>query len=209
MKKENVFQFIIVIVGIFSIIVNFRLFGDWRGIFYYTIISNIYVTIFYMAVLILKCKNKLLRDTKYYVLKGMMLVSILCTMLIYFGIINSNESVYVGHQFECNMVHLVMPILTLIECILYKKGNMLRYRYTLIWGSAAVVYLSFLVLYRKLLNGTFLNGKKYPYSIIDFEKYGVAKCLINCLLIFAVFLIIGIIVVFFDNKMECERDGDA
>ena len=207
MKKENILQLAIVIIGIISITINFILFKDWRGIFYYTILSNIYVVIFYGVTLIKKIRKDFTKNEKYYVLKGLMLLSILCTMIVYFGVISSKESVYYGHPFECNMVLIVMPLLTLIECGLFEDKKVLKYRYVPLWGSTSIFYIGFLIFYRKVLNGTFLNGRKYPYDIINLEKYSIQSCLINCLLVFIVFLILGILIVLFDNKMK-KKYGD-
>lgn len=206
--KKSILQILIVVIGIISITLNFILFKDWHGIFYYTILSNIYVTLFYAVTLFLKFKNKLVKTEKYYFLKGLMLVAILCTMLVFFGVINNKDSVYVGHSFECTMVHIVMPILALIECGIFEDKKVLKYRYVPFWGCTSILYLGLLVFYRKVLNGTFLNGRKYPYDIINLEKYGITKCLINCIFVFIIFLILGILVVFFDNKMKSKKCGD-
>lgn len=208
MKKETIFQLIIVLTGIFSVTVNFVLFKDWRGIFYYTILSNIYVTGFYTFVLMQKVRGKFVKNEKYYMLKGLMLLSILCTMLVYFGIINNSESVYAGHQFECNLVHIVMPVLALFECGFFEDKRVLKYKYVPLWGSTSILYLGCLIFYRKVLNGTFLNGKKYPYNIINFEKYSIARCILNCITVFIIFLILGVIIVLFDNKMKNKKNGD-
>ena len=209
MKKENFFQSVIVIVGILSLILNFILFKDWRGIFYYTILSNTYVVFFYLTTLLLKKKNKLIKNDKYYMFKGLMLVSVLCTMFIYFGVMNNGESIYVGHRLECDMVHVVMPLLALSEFFLFEKRGKLKYRYVPIWGITSIIYLGILSLYRVVFDGTFLRGNKYPYSIINYEKYGIIKCLINCTLIFAVFILLGIIIVFIDKKINDRKNGDC
>ena len=206
--KKSILQILIVITGIVSLVLNFMLFEDWRGIFYYTILSNIYVTLFYAITLFLDLKNKLIKKERYYFFKGLMLVSILCTMLVFFAIINSKDSVYVGHPFECTMVHIVMPVLALIECAFFENKKVLKYEYVPLWGCTSILYLGFLAFYRSVLNGTFLDGKKYPYDIINLEKYGMSKCLVNSILVFIIFMILGVLVVFFDNKMKNKRCGD-
>ena len=209
MKKEDFFQLSIVVIGIISLIMNFILFKDWRGIFYYTILSNMYVVFFYLSVLLLKRKNKLVKNEKYHVLKGLMLVSVLCTMFIYFGVMNNNESIYVGHRLECDMVHIVMPLLALSECILFEKRGVLKYKYVPIWGSTSILYIGILTFYKVVLNGTFLRGRTYPYSILNYEKYGITKCIINCIAIFVVFIVLGILIVFIDNKTKDRGNGDC
>ena len=166
MKKENIFQFIIVLIGIISVVLNFMLFKDWRGVFYYTILSNIYVILFYSITLIIKKSKKIVKNDMYYMFKGLMLLQIMCTMIVYFGIMNTPDSIYINNRLECNMVHVVVPLLVLADFILFEKKGQLKYKFIPIWGSTSVIYLLILSIYRFVLNGLFFRDKEYIYDII-------------------------------------------
>ena len=126
MKKSNILQLLIVIIGIDSITINLILFKDWKGIFYYTIISNTYVTLLYGVSLCLSLRNKLVKNNTYYMMKGLMLLSIMCTMFIFFFVVGSKDGVYSGHPVECLTVHLLMPVLAMLECLLFENKKVLK-----------------------------------------------------------------------------------
>ena len=178
------------------------LYKDWRGIFYYTILSNFYVVLFYGITLCLEFKNKLNKSNGYYMSKGFMLLAILSTMFIFFLVVNNQDSVYSGHPVQSYLAHLVIPVLTLLECALYEDKNVLRYRYVIYWDLMNVFYTLVLVIYRGVFKGVFLEGKHYPYDVMNFEKLGAVKGITNCLYILVFFTVIGSIIVFFDNKMK-------
>ena len=123
-------------------------------------------------------------------------------MLVYFIAINGQDSIYVNHPLECYSVHLAIPILTLLECVLFENKRVLKYSFVLKWMLICTVYTLILVGYRKIFNGTFLEGKAYPYDIINFEELGIWRGIINCLAILCFFVLIGAIIIFVDNKMK-------
>lgn len=57
-NKNAIFELIIVIVSAIAIILNFYLFKDWRGVLYYTIISNILVFVFLSYIINKKIKRE-------------------------------------------------------------------------------------------------------------------------------------------------------
>ena len=202
MKKRNILQAIIVVIGIISIALNFMLFKDARGLFYYTILSNIYVVGFYLTTIILDANDKLVKNNRYYILKGLMLLCIVSTMLVYFAAVDAKDNIYAGHMLECYSVHLVIPMLAVIECLFFENKGVLKYRYIPMWALTSFVYLAVLIFYHEVLNGTFLEGKTYPYDIMNFEKIGWTKGLINCASILLAFNVLGLIIVFIDNRMK-------
>ena len=209
MKKETILQILIVVIGVFALTINFMLFKDWRGLFYYTILSNIYVTGFYFVTLCLKAQNKLVKNDKYYALKGLMLLEILGAMIVYFVAVNEDNSIYSGHNFECYMVHIVMPVLALIECLFCEEKGYLKYKYLIGWSFSLVIYCLILIGYNNIFNGKFLNGKTYPYDVMNFEKLGILRGTINCFAVLIAFIIIGSLIVLIDNKMKANRNvGD-
>ena len=202
MKEENIFKLAIVVIGIISIILNFMLFQDWRGIFYYTIISNLYVVGFYLVTLILNVKKKLVKNDTYYMSKGLMLLMIICTMLIYNLIVASNNNIYTGHPIECYSVHLLIPILATIECLCFENKGVLKYKFIPKWVLSCIVYSAIILIYRLGFNGTFLEGKSFPYDMVNYEIVGVARSIINALGTIIAFALVGAIIVYIDNKMK-------
>jgi len=200
-KVEFIFQIIIVCVSLFGLVLNFLLFDNIVGILYYTILSNAFVFIFYLSNVIFKLKKCKVKTKKYYMLKGLMLLSILCTMIIYNVVLTSSDNIYANHKITCNIVHVVVPLLVLFECLLLEDKKVLKYKYLLSWSGALIIYFLAINIY-SLLGGLFLENKRYPYDFLDITSYGVSYCLLKCLLIFIFYLILGSIIIFVDNKMK-------
>lgn len=207
MKKINkkninfIFQTFIILISGIAIFLNINMFKDIRGLLYYTIISNMFVCVFYLLSIIninIRHKNK---TENYYKYKGLLLLSILCTMIIYYFTINSSNSVYVDHDFICALVHLVVPLLALIQCLFFEDKKVLKYRYLITWSIYIILYIVVINIY-SLLGGTFLNNDKYPYEIINFDIIGYKQSIINGLVIFGFYQLLGLVIVFIDNKMK-------
>ena len=207
MKKINkknisfIFQTLIILISGTAVFLNVNMFKDIRGFLYYTIISNMFVCIFYLLSVIninIRHKSKTERFYKY---KGLLLLSILCTMIIYNFTISSSNSVYIGHDFICALVHLVVPLLALIECLFFEDKKVLKYKYLITWGIYMLLYVIFINVYSSL-GGTFLNNDKYPYEIINVDTIGYKQSIINGLIIFGFYELLGIIIIFIDNIVK-------
>lgn len=196
-------QIIIIFVSALALYLNFRLFNNWVGILYYTMLSNIFCFVFYLITVILKITKKLRKNSFYYCTKGLLLLSILCTMIIYnvFILPQGNIAAYVNNMFECNLVHLVVPLLALFECVFFEDKKVLKYRYLIYWASILPIYAIVLIIYSNL-GGLFLEGAKYPYPIMDINRYGFFKCFLMCIGVFVIYEIIATGIVFVDNKMK-------
>lgn len=207
MKKINkknidfIFQILIILISGTAIFLNINMFKDIRGFLYYTIISNMFVCVFYLLSIIninIRHKNK---TENYYKYKGLLLLSILCTMIIYNVTMSSNNSVYAGHDFICALVHLVVPLLALIECLFFEDKKVLKYKYLISWGIYMLLYVIFINVY-SLLGGTFLDNSKYPYDIMNFDLNGYKQSIINGLIIFGFYELLGLVIIFIDNIMK-------
>ena len=204
MKKNNIrfiYQILILIVCLVGLITNFIIFDNWTGVLYYTILSNIFVFVIYFISIIFTIKKKDIRCSKYYKLKGLMLLSILCTMVIYNVALDANNSIYSGHEFSCNIVHLVVPLLALFECLFFEDKKVLKYKYLLYWTATLIAYFIGIVIY-SLWGGTFLQNKTVPYEFLNITNNGLLKCTLSCIIILLFYLILGAIIIFIDNKMK-------
>ena len=171
LTKSLVLEIAIVLISGISIFINFLLFKDWRGILYYTILSNLFVFIFYGITVIKKLTNKLNKTNKYYILKGLLLLSILCTMCVYNFSVSQSNSIYDGHPIVSGTVHILVPIIVLIDCLIFGNGKVLKYKYIFQWELTLVFYYLLINIYR-IFGGRFLEGKIYPYDIINYEVNG-------------------------------------
>lgn len=129
-------------------------------------------------------------------------MAITITMLIYQVVIATSGTMddYVGHELACTFVHFIVPILVMSDYVIFgEKGN-LKKNYPYIWSLTLISYVIFDIIY-VLQGGTFSDGSIYPYFYMDAEKYGLLRVMFNCFIIYALFILYGIIVQTLDNKL--------
>lgn len=194
-----IYRFLIVIVSAIALYLNFELLGFKEGIIYFTNLSNLLCFIYFTILIIMTLLKKVKRNDAYYIIKGMVTMAITITMFIYNILLTSNGmSVFKGHELECNLVHLVVPLMVILDYIIFgEKGN-LKKEYPIIWSLVLISYQFFILIYA-LLGGTFMDGMSYPYFFMDINKFGTIGVLINLLIIYIFFVGYGTIVQKIDN----------
>lgn len=205
MKRLSlIYKILIVIVSGISLFLNFSFFGDFSGVFYYTILSNIYCFVFYFISVLLFDKLKI--NSLYHKLRGFGLLSIVITMFVFnfFLLPTGNIDDYVGHMFEANMLHTVVPVLVILENVLFERKGNFRYRYLIDWGLMFVLYGMFIICY-SLLGGRFLDGNVVPYPFLDVGTFGIGKCFILCLFIMFIYFLIGYLIIMLDKLFYKEE----
>lgn len=199
-KIKLIYRFIIVIVAAIAIYLNFKLLTFEKGILYFTNISNLLCLIYFSVLIILTLKNKDKKNDIYYIFKGMVTMAITLTMAVYNVILSSNSGMeaFEGHMLECNLVHLIVPLLVILDYIIFgKKGN-LKKEYPIIWSAVLILYQIFVIIYISL-GGTFLNGDVIPYFYMDINQFGILGVTINLVVLFIVYIGYGYLIVFLDN----------
>lgn len=203
MKKEKIsliYKLLIVIVSAVGLILNLRIAPPGKMILYFTILSNLMCLVFYLVVIVLKLCNKLKKERLYYVLKGMVTMCIVLTMLVY-NIALKETAIYIGHELECNMVHLVTPILVILDYFIFEEKGKTKFKDIFIWCIPLLIYLLFIEVYSKL-GGTFLDGAKFPYGFLDNTQIGYLKSIINCCGLLFIYTIFGCLIHLLDNRLK-------
>ena len=199
-KIKLIYRILIVIVTSVALYLNFELFGFKEGIIYFTNLSNLLCLIYFTVLIIMTLLKKVKRNDTYYILKGMVTMAITITMFVYNIVLSSNEGMnaFSGHALECNLVHLVVPLMVILDYIIFgEKGN-LKKEYPIIWSLVLILYQIFVIIY-VAFGGTFMNGATYPYFYMDIQKYGTFGVLFNLLIIYIFFVGYGTIVQKIDN----------
>lgn len=201
-KIKLIYRIIIVIVASLGLYLNFKFLTFEKGILYFTNLSNLLCLIYFLVLVILMLTKKVKRDDKYYVIKGMVTMSITLTMVVYNFLLRSTEAgnIFINHQLECNLVHIVVPLLVIFDYILFGEKGHLKKEYPLIWSLVLIAYQLFVVIYT-LCGGKFINGATYPYPFMDIDTYGAGKYTISMVIAFVFFLGYGNIVQMLDNKL--------
>ena len=194
------FKIFIVITSFISIYLNFKAFTIKEAMLYYTVQSNVLCFLFYLVTIILYLFGKLKKNNGYYIIKGFVTMAITVTMFIYQIVIANSSNVYQEYELACILAHLVVPILVISDYLIFgEKGN-LKKNYPLIWSISLISYVIFDIIY-VMLGGTFQDGSIYPYFYMNVEKYGLLQVMINCFMIYVLFVLYGVIVQVIDKKL--------
>ena len=201
-KIKLIYRIIIVIVSAIGLYLNFKFLSFEKGILYFTNLSNLLCLIYFLVLVILMLTKKVKRDDKYYIIKGMVTMAITLTMVVYNLILRSSDAslVFQGHQLECNLVHILVPLLVIFDYIIFGEKGHLKKEYPLIWSLVLIAYQLFVVIYT-INGGKFINGAAYPYPFMDIDTYGAGKYIVNMVVAFVFFLGYGNIVQMLDNKL--------
>ena len=119
-KIKLIYRIIIVIVSAIGLYLNFKFLSFEKGILYFTNLSNLLCLIYFLVLVILMLTKKVKRDDKYYIIKGMVTMAITLTMVVYNFLLRSTEAgnIFINHQLECNLVHIVVPLLVIFDYIM-------------------------------------------------------------------------------------------
>lgn len=195
-----IYRIIIIIITIIALYLNFKLMSFRKGILYFTNLSNLLCLIYFIILVIQMLLKKEKNNNLHYIVKGMVTMSITLTMFVYNIVLSSNSFLFKNHMLECNLVHLIVPLLVIFDYIIFgEKGN-LKKIYPFIWSSILFVYQIFIMIY-SMLGGKFIDESNYPYFYMDSSKFGVVGVFINLLIILVIYIIYGKIIQVLDNKL--------
>lgn len=198
-KIKLLYRILLVIVATVALYLNFKFLGV-KGLLYFTNLSNLLCLIYFTILIVLTLLKKVNRNDNYYIIKGMVTMAITITMFMYNLVLSGDDGmgVFIGHQLECNMVHLVVPLMVIFDYIMFgEKGN-LKKEYPIIWSLILIIYQFFVIIY-VALGGTFMDNLTYPYFYMDINKYGTLGIVFNLLIIYIFFVGYGTIVQKIDN----------
>lgn len=197
-----ILDLIICICSLIGIISNFCLFKTPIGLLYYTIFSNLLCFVFYSISIIKKIFTEFKLTTNYIKFKGLVLVSLVCTFLIYnfFMVPTGQVHAYDGHFLASCFVHIITPILVVADCIVNGKSKMLKYSYILNWTVAITIYGIMVIIYQHL-GGLFLEGLNYPYFNFNYVEYGYIYCFFMNFIIIIFYDIICLLIVLINRKV--------
>lgn len=199
-KIKLIYRILIIIVTTIALYLNFKFLGLKEGIVYFTNLSNLICLIYFLVLVIQTITHKINKNDTYYIFKGMVTMAITITMFIYNILLSSTDGMgaFKGHELECNLVHLVVPLMVIFDYLVFGEKGKLKREYPIIWSLVLILYQLFVLIYL-ILGGRFLNGEIYPYFYMDINKYGVIGVMINCFIVYMFFLGYGTIVQVLDN----------
>jgi len=96
------------------------------------------------------------------------------------------------------VTHYAVPILTIIDWIIFAEKGGFEYFYPLVWCIPFILYFFMTVLYAR--NGGWLEHaeSRYPYYFIDLDRAGVKKVIRNIFMLFIAIIALGYLLLLFD-----------
>ena len=184
---------------------------DTGMLIFFTIISNILCFIFIIIIVINsiitssnKELNKIEGKTKVLTrVRGAVTLMITVTFLIYHFVLIP-QATAVGSAFDFFglpnvLAHYVVPIMMILDWLLFEKKNSYRPYDPLLWLIFPIVYFV-IILIRGYFGGIIkMIGSKYPYFFIDVDALGMNQVWINAGFASLFFLLIGYLIFFVDR----------
>lgn len=187
--KKNI-ALIFALIGWFALIAQYYLHienritsipeANFRFFTYFTILVNLIVTIYFTNIVFKKQESE---DKN---------LGYLTAITVYITIVGATYQIILRGTWQPTglqrivdeLLHSVMPVLTIIFWYLFENKAKVKYSQILKWAIFPIVYLIVI-----LIRGSFSGF--YPYPFVDVNVLGLTKVLINSLFVTIFFFIIS------------------
>ena len=211
MVFQIILEIIIVLTGACGLVMHSGLVsGNLRkDLFrYYTNLSNLLVVMFFLIRTVVRVTGNYSGFFGRIVFSELWFYSVTMTILLTFGIFHfllmpsfrkaapeSNEF-KMTHSFSNYCVHYVVPLLSLLNWLIFADKSQLQYKWALIWIVIPWIYVIYATI--RGLHGDIIENtdSAYPYDFMDLGKHGWAVFLRNVLVVTVVFAAIGFLLLF-------------
>lgn len=176
---------------------------------YYTLQTNIFCLIAFIAFIIADLLNFKYINKYYYVIKGEMIISSFIMMIVYeIALSPRHFQMYRTSNKEADvLVHIITPIIVIIDYYIFDKKGNFKWKYPILWLIFPLIYVNFVYIYSSF-GGSFYSiggSRKYGYFFLDYEKYGLINVIKWIVCIIVIIIIIGEVLVFIDKKIAQKR----
>ncbi len=200
-----VFKLVLVLVCGYGLMVQLDIFSgqpNWSVLNYFTILSNLLCFVYFVIDIGLLTKNYAKGNTTWHpALKGISMMSITVTMLVFHFMLDFNFSMGSAFGTSIFTTHYVVPIMVILDWLLWEqKGNM-KVTSPLLWAIAPLVYFAYAMIAAQLGDGIGHNSR-YPYPFMDVDAIGLGKVLFTVLIMVTVFIALGYLYVLADHLLK-------
>ncbi len=180
--------------------------GHYRQVtfFYYTNLSNLFCLLYWIAA-VLFCVKAIHRDGVQGALcfvpriKGAVVVMITITMIIFWLFLATG-----GASIDSIVRHLLVPILMILDWILFDPIGKLRKTDPFVWLLIPVAYYLF-IMFVAQTDVIFYNGTSFPYFFLNYIQMGWGKAVAVVFFLGLGFMLLGFLMVglnfIFEKKM--------
>lgn len=103
----------------------------------------------------------------------------------------------IGGTVSNDLLHLLTPLMALLDWLLFDPHQPIRWRSALIWLSYPISYLAFAVLRVQIIDTGLIpsGGTRYPYGFINADKIGYGGVVINTFIYGFAFWLLGLLLI--------------
>lgn len=214
---QLIYQTAFCTLGIVGIIASMGIFDyNFKAEFYvyFTNLSNYFCIGIVFAELIQTIKRQ---DDDYVktspILKFIGMLAILLTFIIYNFILAADKEMRSNFKINSVLLHIVLPIMYLVDWILFYEHKKIKWTYPMIALSFPFVYAVFIFGRAWILNFDPTAPHIYPYFFLNLDKLGVLGVMKWLGIIFVLFATLGYgvygldrLLVFIKNKIKKDEE---
>lgn len=198
------FRFVLCAICVFGLYVHASAAsGKIQLIWYFTVLSNVLVFIYFLYLLILD----LISGDDYsesMLAKGAVTMCILLAGIVY-NLFLSHMTGAGGVPLVGNLyVHILTPCLVFADYFLFTPKGTMRFSYPLLWAILPIIYLAAVFARVALGGASFSSGQRtsyYPYPFLDVNSLGAAQVIGNIVLISVGYIALGYLFVLLDRML--------
>ena len=176
---------------------------------YYTLQINIFCLAIIFLFLVADILGINYREGElYYLIKGEMIISVTLMMVMYLvALMPRNFSMYSFHtknELANILVHIVSPILVIVDYLLFDQKGKFKKVYPIAWITVPLYYVIYVYIY-SANGGKFYNiggSRKYAYMFLDFEENGYIMTAVFIGLIAISVILLGRLLIGLDKRLK-------
>lgn len=212
-KFSIIFKLLVVISLLAGILLNVVHTTSISAILsYYTLQSNIVCLIMFLGIIIaIMSKNNYRTNSIYYLLKGGTIMAILITGITYqIALAPNNFYMDISYTMRTErywanlLVHVISPILVLLDYVLFDEKGNFKYYYPIIWLFLPLSYVIYVYSY-SARGGSFYGiggSREFAYIFLDYNRIGYSGVFKSIIIIAILILLVSYFFVFLDRKLK-------
>lgn len=171
---------VVVATGVIRLLDLFTPDPSWRTMLYFTAVTNVIVLVWLTIVAVATARDLVRRGARGLTnpspeFHGAVLMAVTVTMLVYTVVLVptlTQDPTYEAYTLTDSLVHVVAPVLVVLDWLLFTPKGRMRWRDPLLWALLPLGYLAFAFVFGAL-GGEFEPGVSYPYPFMDVATLGV------------------------------------
>lgn len=182
----------IILCGFLGIALQLYFYGI-NMLTYYTILSNLLVTVGY--IIVQRAAQPL--STNMIRFKGALTMGIMLTCLVYHFMLAPLKEPHEHYNIQNFLVHYIVPLSVLVDCVVFDKSRVYRWFDPFLWMLVPLAYSVFGIL-NGLVFGISVPGSPdspFPYFFLNVKTYGFIGVLQNSFGLMLAYIVLSYVLV--------------